>query len=445
MNKITNSSYQHNKKVKLIPCGGVSGVTKNLFIYEQKGDILVVDCGVGFPDEPGEEQELLYPDFSYLLKNRSKIRGLFVTHAHFDHYGAVPKLLKRINMPVYSTRLTKEFILRKARESGLKEKDIDFNIVNHKSNSLKIGSFEIVPIHVNHSVPQTLGIMIRTKAGNIFHISDYKFDWTPVDEKPFDVQKICLLAAEKKPLLLLSDCLGAANPGHTESERTIQQVLENIILRSEKKVLVTTISSNISRIKQAVRAAVNAGRKVSFVGRSIEASGEVARKLGYLKGLKKYLVSNKKIKKMPDNKKCLIVAGSYGQPNSSLTRVSQKKHHLVKLKKNDTVIFSADPAPPQVFVDVNRVIDNLNRLGANVYYYEIQNNLHVSGHGTSEDVKALMAMVRPKLLMPIGGDYRHMWAYKMLAQKMGWKEGEVLLLDEGKELVLGEGERYTIN
>jgi ribonuclease J len=335
-----------------------------------------------------------------------------------------------MKIPVYTSRLTKEFIVNKGDDFGFKEKDINFHLISGRDDNLRIGSFTVVPFHVNHSVPQSLGLMIRTDGGNVFHVSDYKFDWTPVDEAPFDVQKACSLASEKKPVLLLSDCLGAANQGHTESEATIEEALDNIIVKAKGKVIVTTISSNISRMKQAIQAAVNNNRKVGFVGRSIEASGEIAEKLGYLRGIGKHFVNFKKIGKLADNKQCLIVAGCYGQQNSSLVRASLNKHPFVKIKKSDTVIFSADPAPPQVHIDVNKTIDRLNRLGAKVYYYEIQDNLHVSGHGTSEDVKALMAMIKPRFLMPIGGDYRHMYAYSMLAQQMGWKDKEVLLLDE---------------
>lgn len=427
-------NHQYSKNLRLTPFGGVDKVTKNMFVYEFGNDILIVDCGIGFPDEPDPKKELLIPDFSYLLANRDKIKGLVVTHAHFDHYGAIPNLLSKINVPVFASRLTQEFIKRKAEESGIKAKQIDFQSISHKDNNIKIGSFQLTPFHVNHSVPESLGLFLKTPRGNIFHVADYKFDWTPIDEGPFDVQKVSQLASFQKPFLLLSDCLGAAKAGHTQSEVAIQEVLENLMVKTDGLILVTTVSSNISRIKQAIQAAANVNRKVAFLGRSLEASSQIARSLGYLSSLKKHIIPVKKIKGFPVSNLCLIVAGSYGQTDSALSRISQNKHNLVKLKKNDLVIFSADPAPPGVIVEVNKMIDNLTKLGARVYYYEIQENLHVSGHGTAEDVKMLFALIKPKYLAPIGGNYRHMHAYSLLAQQMGYQENQVLLLKE-KEVV----------
>jgi len=427
---MTNSKFSNN--LKIIPFGGVGAVTKNLFVYQYGDNILIIDCGVGFPDEPGAEDKLLIPDFSYLLANKEKVRGLIVTHAHFDHYGAVPNLLSKINLPVYASQLTQEFIKAKIVEFGIKEKSVDFKTISHKSGEIGIGPFKVTPFHINHSVPQTLGIFLQTPVGNIFHVTDYKFDWMPVDEEPFDIQKASLLAAKKKPVLLLSDCLGANSPGYTESESTIKQVLENIMIRAPRMVLVTTVSSNISRMKQTIQAAANVGRKISFLGRSIEESSKIARKLGYFSSLKNCFLPFKKIKRLRPDKQCFIVAGSYGQANSALTRISQNKHHQLKIKKRDTVIFSADPAPPQVIVGVNKVIDSLSRAGARVFYYEIQDNLHASGHGAAEDVKMLFSFIKPKYLMPIGGDYRHMSAYALLAQQVGYQEEKVLIVDQGQ-------------
>jgi len=422
------------QNLKLIPFGGVDSVTKNMFIYEFGNDILIVDCGIGFPDEPSLQEELLIPDFSYLLAHQDKVRGLVITHAHFDHYGAVPHLLAKINIPVFTSRLTQEFIKNKAEEFGIKPKSIDFRLISHKDKRIKIGAFELTPFHINHSVPQSMGLFLKTPIGNVFHVADYKFDWTPVDEEPFAIQKVSRLASQQKPILLVSDCLGAGKTGHTESEAAIQEVFENLMMRAQDLVLVTTISSNICRIKQAIQAAVNVGRKVAFLGRSLEQSSQIARKLGYFSSLKKYIIPAKKIKSYPFSKLVLIVAGSYGQKSSSLVRISQNKHHLIKLKKQDLVIFSADPAPPGVFIDVNKMIDNLTKTGARVHYYEIQDNLHVSGHGTAEDIKMLFALIKPKYLLPIGGDFRHMRAYQLLGVKMGYQENKIILLKEGQQV-----------
>ncbi len=420
--------------LKIIPCGGVNNVTKNMFIYEYGHDIMVVDCGIGFPDEPGPDQELEIPDFSYLLTNQDKIRGLVISHAHFDHYGAVPHFLEKIKVPVFCSRLSREFIKKKLLEYGLKPKNVDFRIISHKDNKINLGSFKLTPFHVNHSVPQSLGLFIQIANTNIFHVSDYKFDWTPVKEKPFDIQKASSLAAQKKPLLLLSDCLGSTKSGHTESESLIEQNFEKIIAQAKGLVLITTVSSNISRIRQAISASIKVGRKVTFLGRSIKDSANIARDLGYFSEFKRYFVPDNKLKHYPFSKLTMVAAGCYAQAGSALEKLSLGKHQLLKLKESDVVIFSADPSPPGVITNVNKMIDNLTKIGVEVHYYEIQENLYVSGHGTSEDIKMLFALIKPKYLLPIGGDFRYMRTYQQLAQQMGYQKHEVILPEENQVL-----------
>jgi ribonuclease J len=439
------NQFKYSNNLRIHPYGGIDNVTKNMFIYEFGHDILVVDCGIGFPDDPGKaEENLLIPDFSYLEANKNRVRGIVITHAHFDHYGAVPNLLQKLNVPVYASRLTGEFIKNKAKDIGLKSKHIDLRLINKKDTNIKIGSFTVTPFHVNHSVPEALGLFLKTPIGSIFHVSDFKFDFTPVDEEPFDIQKMSQLASTSKPQLLLSDCLGAAKTGHTQSESNIQEVLENLMIRSQGLVVVTTVSTNISRIKQTIKASANVGRKVSFLGRSVEESSRIAQELGYFSSLKNYILPTKKIKRYSFSKLTLIVAGSYGQPSSSLVKISKNKHHLVKLKKQDTVIFSADPAPPGVILDVNNLVDDLTKLGAMVYYYEIQDNLHVSGHGTAEDIKMLISIIKPETLLPIGGEFRHMNAYSLLAQQMGYKENQIILPEEKQVVEISQSGRIIV-
>lgn len=430
--------YKFSKNLKMIPFGGIDNVTKNMFVYEFGNDILIVDCGIGFPDEESAEEELLIPDFSYLLANKYKIRGLVVTHAHFDHYGAIPYLLEKINIPIFTTKLASHFIKEKLKEHEISLKSINFRIIKAIDEDIKIGAFGITPFHVNHSVPKSLGLFIKTPVGNIFHVADYKFDWTPVKEKPFDIQKAAGLAASKRPLLLLSDCLGATKAGHTRSERLIQESFENLIIRARGLVLITTVSSNISRIRQAIQASKISGRKVAFLGHSVETSYQVAKELAYFRAFVNDIIPKEKIKKFPPEKLTLIVAGSYGQQNSALERISRGKHHLVKLKESDVVIFSADPSPPSVIGNVNTMIDNLTRLGVDVSYYEIQENLYVSGHGIAEDIKMLFALINAKYVLPIGGNFRHMHAYANLACQMGYKEKEVLLLEKGQAIEVSQ-------
>lgn len=429
---VKNIFSHYSPNLRFIPCGGMEEVTKNMFILEFGNDIIIIDCGMGFVDEPGEHEELLFPDFSYAIANQDRIRALLITHAHFDHYGAVPELLRKINVPIYASRLTIEFIKRRLAEENLPIKQLDFHTIDQHKKNLSLGAFQITPFHINHSVPEALGFFIQTPVGNVFHVADFKFDWTPVDEEPFDMQKASSLASLKKPLLLISDCLGANKAGHTRSEATIQEVLENIMLRCQGLVVITTVSTNISRIKQAMKASINCGRKVAFLGRSLEESVKISRSLGYLAGFKKNILPQEIIRRYPLTKLTLIAAGCYGQSDSALKKISEAKHHLVKLKKNDTVIFSADPAPPGVRVGVNRMIDDLSKLGARIFYYDIQDNLHVSGHGTAEDIKMLFALVKAEYLLPIGGDFRHMRSYQLIASDMGYPEEKVLLIKEGQ-------------
>ncbi len=436
--------HQQQNYLRLLPMGGIDNVTKNMFIWESNQDILVIDCGIGFPDDPGSEASLELPDFSYLLTHRDKVRGVVITHAHFDHYGAVPELLNKINLPVYCSPLTAEFIKKKAEEFGLKPKNIDFHLINHRQNQIKIGSFSLTPFHVNHSVPEALGLFLQTPLANICHVSDYKFDWTPVEEKPFAIQKAGFLAQNSQPLLLMSDCLGSTKAGHTMSEAIIQENFARIIAQTRGMVLITTVTSNISRMKQAILASIGAGRKVSFLGRSMEESANIAQRLGYFAGLKKHLVKPRQIKKIAPRKLTVLVAGSYAQSGSALQKISLAQHRRVKLHPNDTVIFSADPSPPGVIVAVNKMVDNLTRIGAQVYYYELQENLYVSGHSAAEDIKMLFALIKPKYLLPIGGDFRYMRAYQLLAGQMGWAEDKILLPKAGQIIEINAQKQVII-
>lgn len=435
------------KKFKFIPLGGIETVTQNLFVYETEDEILLIDCGIGFPDEPDAPQdELLYPDLSYLMGKKDKIKAIIISHAHFDHYGAVPYFYSRmpLNIPLYSSPLTREFIKMKLKETKIKPDAVDFRTISPQKPVINLKDFKIQCFTINHSVPESLGLFIETPVGNIFHVTDYKFDWTPVDDKPFDVQKLSSLAAQKKPLLLVSDCLGANKKGYTRSEAEIEDNLQDLIYRSKGLAVVTTVSSNISRIKQAILASARVGRKTAFLGRSIRNTGEIASKLGYFQSLKKHIIDAKAIKKLPRNKVTVIAAGSYGQQGSALERISRDDHHQIKLERGDTVIFSADPSPPNVILDVNRMIDNLAKKGADVHYYEIQENLYVSGHGASQDIKMLFSFVKPRYLLPIGGDYRHMYGYQQLAMDMGYKEQDVLLLEEQKRVHFTEDNNFVV-
>lgn len=408
---------------KIIALSGTTDVTENLYIYETARDILVVDCGVGFPDAEMYGVDLIIPDFSYLIKNKNKVRGVLITHGHEDHLGAIPFLLKEMNVDVYATKLSAGFIKDKLKEHRLKSRNL--KVFDPERSKIKLGDFSIMPFRVSHSVPDAVGFAIDTPEGRVFHVPDYKFDWTPVDEKPFDIRKAAVLASEKKPLALLSDCLGSTTPGYTESEIEIEGRIEAIARKASGRIFFTTISSNISRIQQAINVAIKLNRSVCFIGRSIHTKSEIAKELGLLNYPKHTVVDPRRAGRLPVDEVMYIISGSYGQPGSSLYRYAMGEHDFIEPEKKDLVIFSGDPAPPGSKSNVDFLVDKLIEMNVEVHYYDMQEDLHVSGHGSIQDILMLFALVSPQNYIPIGGTIRHMRAYKDLALKMGAKEEQV--------------------
>ena len=425
-----------NSPLKFIAISGTTGATENLYIYEYENDILIVDCGVGFPDADMFGVDLVIPDFTYLKENKQKIRGLIVTHGHEDHLGAIPFLLKEIpKVPIYATRLTIGFIKDKLADHGIKGELHEFN---SEKDILKLGVFKVTPFRVSHSVPDGVGLAIDTPEGMCFHVPDYKFDWTSVDKKPFDITKAALLASNGV-LSLASDALGSTNPGHTESESVLEDRIENIVSRSQGRVFFTTISSNISRMQQALNVAQRNGRQVVFIGRSMDAKADIAKKLGYLHYPQHLVVTPHKARNIKKDQLMYIISGCYGQPSSALYKATVGDHKFLQIDGTDTVIFSADPAPPGSKVNVDYLVDRLFELGVDVHYYDLQEDLHVSGHGSQEDIKFLFGLVKPKFFIPIGGTIRHMKAYSKIAQAMGATPSQILELTPGDVIEFKDG------
>jgi ribonuclease J len=409
-------------KLKFVALSGTTEVAENLYIYEYGNNMLVVDCGVGFPESGMYGVDLVIPDFSYIKENINKLKGVLISHGHEDHLGALPFLLKEIDTPVFATKLVAGFIEEKLQDHGIKNKKV--NVFDPDKDTVDLGVFKITPFRVSHSVPDGVGFSINTPEGNIFHVADYKFDWTPVDNKPFDISKAAKLASEGV-LMLASDALGSTTPGFTESERGIEKRVEEIVSQADNRVFFTTISSNISRIQQAINVAERQGRKVAVVGRSIDTKSEIAKNFGYLKYKDSIMVNPKKAQRMQKNKIMYIISGSYGQSGSSLDRVSLGEHSYVEAEPGDTVIFSSDPAPPGTKASVDAVVDRFIEMDVDVHYYDLQEDLHVSGHGSQEDIKTLFALVNPKYFVPIGATIRHMRAYQDIAVNMGFKREHV--------------------
>ena len=429
--------------LKFIALSGTTDVTQNLYIYEYESDMIIVDCGVGFPESDMYGVDLVIPDFSYIRKNRNKLKGVLVTHGHEDHLGALPFLLQDIEdgerVPIYSTKLVSGFIEDKFKDYGLEKK---VEVFDPDKDDIKLGVFQITPFRTSHSVPDSVGYAIDTPEGRIFHIPDYKFDWTPVDGRPFDIPKLSKLA-ENGALMLASDSIGATNPGYTKSEKDIENRVEEIAKKASGSIFFTTISSNISRMQQAINVALRLGRKVTFVGRSIEAKTKIAKNFGYMNFPDDALVPLKKATSLPREKMMYIISGCYGQSGSSLDRVSLGQHDRVGAEEGDQVIFSADPAPPGTKAAVDGVVDRFIGMNVEVHYYDLQEDLHVSGHGSQEDIKMLMSLVNPKYFVPVGGTIRHMRAYRDLAVAIGKDSNQVFELMPGDivEFSGGSGKR----
>lgn len=422
--------------LKFIPISGTTGVTENCYVYESGNDMIVVDCGVGFPEPEMYGVDLIIPDFKYIIENKSKLRGIFITHGHEDHIGALPFLLREVNAPVYSTKLVAAFIEDKFDD--YKEKAPKVNVIDPQKDVITVGNFKVSSFRVSHSVPDGVGFCIDTPEGKAFHVPDYKFDWTPVDGRPFDIRRAAMLATPDV-LMLASDALGSTSPGHTESEAFIEGKIEGIISKAKGQVYFTTISSNISRMQQAINVAGRLGRKVVFVGRSIDRKADIAKQLGYLNYPNGIVITSKQAKRLDPKNLMYIISGSYGQPGSALYRVALGEHEFLSIKPDDVVVFSSDPAPPGSKTNVDFVVDRVIELGADVHYYDLQEDLHVSGHGSIEDIKLLFGIVKPKYFVPIGGTIRHNREYAKIAAEMGNDYKNVFQLKEGDVLTFAGG------
>lgn len=430
MNQFNNTAF------KLVPLGGSGNVTDNMYVYESERDIMIVDCGIGFPEDAVPGIDLTIPDISYLKDKRSKIRGIILTHAHEDHIGGLPYIVPQLgpHIPIYASHLTAGFIKEKFKEFKLPTNTI--NILKDRQ-PVNIGFFEVKMIPMTHSVPDTKHLIIKTPIGNVYHGSDFKFDWTPINGTPPDIQSITKAGAEGIALLL-SDCLRSEKEGYSLSEAIIEDSFEREFRDMQGRIIITTMSSNISRIQQALWVAKRNNRKVAFIGYSIEKNVAVANKLGYLKIPPRLVVSKNKIKNLQKSEICLIVAGSQGQMGSSLTRITQRDHRDITLDSGDKVIFSSDPIPGNE-KNVYRVIDMLSKQGVIVSYSDISDDLHVSGHASSRELMMLISMTKPNYVMPIGGTYRHMVQYSKLAQVMGIPKDKIILSESEILEIKGDG------
>jgi len=421
--------------LSFIPLGGIEDVTKNMYVYEYRDEILIVDCGIGFADASAMGVDLLIPDITYLLQTKKKIVGLLLTHGHEDHIGALPFILPQLpKFPVYATPFTAALANAK-----LKDFELAANIqtVNFKDAPVQLGSFSARFIQVTHSVPDTSHIIIKSPVGIIYHGSDFKVDLTPYDEKTMDFKSI-VEEANKGILIHLSDALGSDRPGQTPSEAGLDVTFEQIFADCKGKVLVTTYSSNVARLNQVIKAAEKVKRKVAFVGRSLIKVTDVAKRLGYLQVEEGTIIEIDQMPNYPDHQMVLIVAGSQGQENSAMTRIAEGEHRDIKLSPKDIVVFSADPIPGNVEA-VNELIDSIAKTGARAHVSTANKLLHVSGHGSQQDHLLMMSLIKSRFVIPISGNYKHLVYYKDLAKKLNYTDKQVLILENGQEVIFTNG------
>jgi ribonuclease J len=424
--------------LKFIALSGTVDVTENLYVYEYGNDMMILDCGVGFPDLEMPGVELVLPDFSYVVKNKNKLRGIVVSQGHDDHVGALPFLLKEVNVPIWCTPLVTEFL--KVKFKDYKVSNYKLNTFNPDRDEFSVGPFKITPFRVTHSVPDTVGFAIDFPDGRVFHVAEHKMDQDSTDGMNFDIAKAKRLAEEKPVLCLMSDCLGSNSPGFTPSGVPIEDHLFNIAKDARQAVYMTAISSSIGRFQQMINVAQKIGRKVVLVGRSVQSKIEIAHELGYLKYLQDQIIDLREVKNYNPSKILYIIAGCYGQPGSSVYRLALGEHEKVKIVPGDTFIFSADPGPAYSKESEDFIVDHLIDKGADVHYYDLNEGLHVSGHGNQEDIKELFKIVKPKYFIPTGGTIRYMKSYEKLAVSIGARASDVFRLKPGENVLFENGQ-----
>ncbi|HBM74490.1 MAG TPA: ribonuclease J [Clostridiaceae bacterium] len=417
------------EKLKIIPLGGLGEIGKNMTVVEYKNDLIVIDCGLMFPEEEMLGIDIVIPDITYLIKNKDKIRAIVLTHGHEDHIGALPYVLKQINVPVYGTKLTLGLVENKLKEHGIL-KDADLRCVKY-GDVVKLGNIEVEFIRTSHSIADSAALAIKTPIGTIVHTGDFKIDYTPIDGDVIDLARFAELG-KAGVLLLMADSTNIERPGYTMSERTVGETFQNIFKQAKGRIIVATFASNIHRVQQIINAAVSYNRKVAVSGRSMVNVVDVATNLGYLNIPDGTLIDIGDINHYPENKIVIITTGSQGEPMSALVRMSTSEHKQVDIIPGDMVIISANPIPGNEKL-VYRVINQLFKRGADVIYKDLA-DVHVSGHACQEELKLIHTLVKPKYFIPVHGEYRHLKQHALLAQKLGMKEENIFLLDNGSVL-----------
>ena len=418
-------------KLKIIPLGGLGEIGKNLTVYEYGQDILVVDCGLGFPDEELYGIDAVIPDITYLKQNKDRIRGIVITHGHEDHIGALPYVMRELDVPIYATSLTAGII-----ELKLEEFDLLYNtqiFTKKAGDRFKLGCFEVEMIHVNHSIADSVALAIKTPIGTVIHTGDFKIDVTPIQGEMIDLARLGQLG-KLGVLALLSDSTNVERPGHTDSERKVAEKFDELFKGCEKRIIVTTFASNVQRIQQIVNVAAKYKRKVAVTGRSMENMIKVARELGYMDIPEGVLVELNQIKGQPKDRTVIISTGSQGESMSALYRMAFSEHKQINIDAGDRIIISASAIPGNE-TTVSKVIDELFHKGAEVIY-DRHTDLHVSGHASQEDQKMMLALTKPKFFIPVHGEYRMLCKHAELGRIMGVEPNNIVIAENGSVIEL---------
>ena len=423
------------EKLKIIPLGGLQEIGKNITVFEYEEDIVVVDCGLAFPEDDMLGIDLVIPDFTYLEKNKEKIRGVVITHGHEDHIGSIPYLLQKINVPIYATKLTAGLISHKLEEHRLL-KSTKLKVVN-QGQTITLGKIRVEFIRSTHSIPDSVAFAIHTPVGTIVHTGDFKIDYTPIDDERMDFGRLAELG-NKGVLALMSDSTNSERKGYTMSESTVGEVFDKLFMNCTKRIVVATFASNVHRVQQIVNSAVANKRKIAVCGRSMVNMINTAMELGYIDVPDNVFIDIDMIKNYTDDQLVIITTGSQGETMSALTRMAAGEHKKVTITPNDLVIISANPIPGNEKY-VAKVIDDLMKIGAEVVYSSLE-DIHVSGHACQEEQKLMLSLVRPKYFIPVHGEYRQLIAHSETAKKVGIKPENIFHMVNGRVLELNDEE-----
>ncbi len=419
------------QKLKVIPLGGLGEIGKNMMVLEYADDIIVIDAGLMFPEEDMLGVDIVIPDISYLLERKEKVKGIVITHGHEDHIGALPYILPRLDVPIYGSKLTLGLISVKLKEHRSTKKAALRQVKS--GEKIALGNFKIEAFSVCHSIPDSLGLIIYTPVGTLIHSGDFKIDYTPVDGKPTELAKLAQLGTQGV-LALFADSTYAELPGYTPSESVVGQTLERIIAEAPGRVIITTFSSLVSRIQQIIDAAAKHQRHVFVIGRSMRDTIKIAKDLGYLNIPDGIVRRIDELHRFPHNRIVLLTTGSQGEPTSALVRIANRDNSQVRIIPGDTVVISATPVPGNESL-INRTIDSLFRQGAQVIYEKLA-QVHVHGHGSQEELKLLLSLVRPRFFIPIHGEFRHLSLHARLARSLGLPEKNIFVIENGTILEL---------